>query len=130
MIQRQNKYGACRYTVDGITFDSHREAQRYSELKLLQRAGQISSLQLQVRFELLPAQYVQTGEVYTRGPRKGQPKRGRCIEQSVVYVADFVYTENGRKVAEDAKGMRTKDYILKRKLFWYKYGDEYDFREV
>lgn len=124
------KYGNRKITLDGIIFDSKREAQRYAELKLLLRAGQISDLQLQVRFELLPAQYETSDAVYTKGARKGQSKRGRCIEKSVVYLADFVYTENGRRIAEDAKGLRTKDYIIKRKLFRLRYGTEYIFREV
>lgn len=130
MILRKNKYGARKYTVDGITFDSCKEAKRYSELKLLLRAGRISDLRMQVRFELLPAQYAKSDACYSKGAKKGQPKRGKCIEQSVVYVADFVYKENGRMIAEDVKGMRTKDYILKRKLFRWRYGVEYDFREV
>ena len=46
------------------------------------------------------------------------------------YKDDFVYTENGRQIAEDAKGMPTKDYIIKRKLFRQLYGDQYEFREV
>lgn len=46
------------------------------------------------------------------------------------YIADFVYVENGRKIIEDTKGMRTKDYIIKRKLVQWMYGDEYEFREV
>lgn len=130
MIVSRNKYGAVKITVDGIRFDSRKEARRYTELKLLLHAGQITDLRLQVRFELLPAQYAHTDAAYTRGERKGQPKRGRCIEQAVVYVADFVYTENGRTVVEDTKGLRTKDYIIKRKLFRYRYGSEYDFREI
>ena len=124
-----SKYFSRKITVDGIIFDSRKEATRYRELKLLQRVGQISDLQLQVRFELLPAQYADTESVYTRGAKKGKHKR-RCIEQSVVYVADFVYTENGRQIVEDTKGVRTKDYILKRKLFRWRYGEEYEFREV
>lgn len=124
------KYGNNKIMLDGITFDSKREAHRYAELKLLRCAGQITDLQLQVRFELLPAQYEITDAVYTRGARKGQPKRGRCIEKSLTYIADFVYTENGRRIVEDAKGMRTKEYIIKRKLFRWRYGTEYEFREV
>ena len=116
---RRNKYGARKVTVDGIIFDSCKEAERYQQLKLLQRAGKIDCLRLQVPFELLPAQYERTDAVYKQGPRKGELKRGRCIEKSVVYFADFVYIENGRRIVEDVKGMRTKDYILKRKLFRY-----------
>lgn len=115
-----NKYHNIKTTTsDGITHDSIREANRWCELKLLERAGKISDLQRQVEFELIPAQYVEcpTGEYYKRGEKKGQPKvKHVCVEQSVVYVADFVYIENGRKVVEDAKGKRTKEYIIKRKL--------------
>lgn len=112
------------YTSDGILHDSRREANRWSELCLLQKAGKISELQRQVRFELIPAQYedVYTGEFYKRGDRKGQPKLKRiCLENSVVYVADFVYKEQdtGQTVVEDAKGQRTKEYIIKRKLMLY-----------
>lgn len=126
-----SKYNSRKAVVDGITFDSGREAERYSQLKLLQRAGKISWLRLQVRFELLPAQYEETEAVYIRGAKKGQPKRGKCIENAVFYIADFVYCdEYGRMIVEDAKGCRTKDYIIKRKLFRWKFGEEYEFREV
>ena len=126
-----SKYNSRKAVVDGITFDSGREAERYAQLKLLQKAGKISGLSLQVRFDLLPAQYAETcGEYYTKGPKKGQPKRGKCVEKAVTYVADFVYCENGRMIVEDAKGCRTKDYIIKRKLFRWRYGEEYEFREV
>ena len=112
------------YTSDGILHDSRREANRWSELCLLQKAGKISELQRQVRFELIPAQYedVYTGEFYKRGDRKGQPKLKRiCLENSVVYVADFVYKDHdtGQIIVEDAKGQRTKEYIIKRKLMLY-----------
>ena len=130
MIVSTNKYGATKMVVDGITFDSRKEARRYTELKLLERTGKITDLQRQVKFKLIPAQYAQSAEVYTRGPTKGQHKQGRCIEQPVSYIADFVYVENGRKVIEDTKGMRTKDYIIKRKLVRWIYGKEYEFREV
>jgi hypothetical protein len=80
-----------------------------------------------VAFELVPAQYeeIPTGELYKRGEHAGQPKVKRvCIENSVVYNADFVYTENGRTVVEDTKSKvtKTKDYIIKRKLLLWKYG--------
>lgn len=130
MIVSTNKYGATKMIIDGITFDSRKEARRYTELKLLERTGKITDLKMQVRFKLIPAQYAQSAEVYTRGPKKGQHKQGKCIEQPVSYVADFVYVENGRKIIEDTKGMRTKDYIIKRKLVRWIYGSEYEFREV
>ena len=105
------KYGNKKVIVDGITFDSRKEARRYRELKLLERAGQIQHLELQKEFELIPTQR----EADTVGVRGGV-KRGKVIEHSVKYKADFVYTENGKTVVEDTKGMRTKDYIIKRKL--------------
>lgn len=125
-----NKYNARKVAVDGIAFDSVREARRYKELKLMQHAGKISDLRLQVPFELVPALYEHSGEIYTKGKRKGQPKRGKCVEKAVIYKADFVYTENGCQIVEDAKGVPTKDYIIKRKLFKQIYGKEYEFREV
>lgn len=117
-----HKYGNRKVTVDGISFDSVREARRYKELKLLLLTGEIIGLQMQVPFELVPAQYEETGEVYSKGPRKGQPKQGRCIEKSVVYVADFVYWQDGKRIVEDTKGVRTTEYIIKRKLMLHKYG--------
>lgn len=125
-----SKYNSRKAVVDGITFDSGREAERYSQLKLLEKANKITDLALQVKFELLPAQYAESSEVYSKGPKKGQPKRGKCIEKAIFYVADFLYCENGRMIVEDAKGCRTKDYIIKRKLFRWRYGEEYEFREV
>lgn len=126
----RSKYGARKTVIDGITFASKKEANRYCELKLLERAGEICCLRLQVPFELIPAQYEETGEVYMKGKNKGKPKRGRCIEKAVVYYADFVYQNMGSdRIVEDVKGMRTPVYIIKRKLFRWRY-PEYEFREV
>lgn len=117
-----NKYRNKKVTVNGITYDSVKECKRHRELLLLQRAGAITDLQIQVPFELIPAQFeeIPTGEVYKRGEKKGQPKFKRvCVENSVKYIADFVYFENGKMVVEDSKGKRTKDYIIKKKLMLY-----------
>ena len=111
------KYGSKKVRVDGIVFDSKKEAARYCELKLLQRAGKIKDLELQKTFELIPAQ--REPETMTK---TGKVKKGKVIEQSVKYIADFVYTENGKTVVEDTKGFKTKDYIIKRKLMLYVYG--------
>ena len=113
---KKSKYHSIATCIDGIEFDSRKEARRYQELKLLEKAGRISNLEMQVPFELVPAQYEECNEVYTRGPRKGERKRGACIEKAVIYRADFVYIEDGKIVAEDTKGFKTKDYIIKRKL--------------
>lgn len=118
-----SKYGAKKVKLDGIIFDSRREARRYQELRLLERAGKIRNLELQKSFELIPAQYAPSTEVYMRGTKTGQAKRGKCIEKAVTYKADFVYIdEKGLPVVEDTKGFRTKDYIIKRKLMLYIHG--------
>ena len=99
----RNKYHASKTEIDGIRFDSRKEAARYSELKLLERAGEIRDLQLQVPFELIPKQ-------------EG--------ERACTYVADFVYhiAGTGEMVVEDAKGMRTDVYKIKRKLMLWRHG--------
>lgn len=102
------KYHAKKTELDGITFDSRKEAQRYAELKLLERSGAIHNLQRQVRYELIPA----------------QKKDGKTIERACHYIADFVYEENGKTVVEDVKGFRTKEYVLKRKLMLQVHGIE------
>lgn len=99
---RRTKYGAERTEIDGIIFDSKREADRYCELKLMERAGEIKDLRLQVPFVLIPKQ---NGE------------------RAITYRADFVYMDRkGHKVVEDAKGVRTEVYKLKRKLMQYMHG--------
>lgn len=108
---------------NGIVFDSRKEAQHYAELRLLERCGKIKNLELQKSFELIPAQYETTNEVYTRGANKGKAKQGKCIEKAVTYKADFCYIdEKGYTVVEDTKGFKTKDYIIKRKLMLYVHG--------
>jgi hypothetical protein len=105
MIKR-TKYNNRKTVIDDITFDSMKEAKRYSELKLLERAGAISELELQVSFELIPSQ--------KGGMRKELPMR---------YLADFVYRDlqkpNVPLVIEDVKGVKTKEYVIKRKLMKY-----------
>ncbi len=104
-------------TSDGIKHASQKEATRWCELKLLERAGKISDLQRQVEFELIPCQYETYEKFSKRGERLGEGMR--VAERRCVYVADFVYTEDGKKVVEDTKGMRTKEYVIKRKLMLY-----------
>lgn len=114
----KSKYHSKKVTINGETFDSKKEAQRWCELRLLERAGKIRDLQRQVKFELLPAQY------RTVATKKGQKRQ--CVERAVSYIADFVYKEqlvqDGEfcvTVVEDTKGFRTADYILKRKMMLY-----------
>ena len=113
------KYNNKKVMVDGIKFDSKKEATRYKELKTLERAGIIQDLQRQVKYVLIPAQYEPSGEIYTKGKEKGKPKKGKLIERECAYYADFVYTENGKTVVEDTKGVKTPEYIIKRKLMLY-----------
>ena len=117
MVRKMAKYHSRKITRNGITFDSVKEYRRFCELSLLEKAGAITELQRQVEFELIPAQR----EPDRVGVRGGKIK-GKTIEQKCSYVADFVYTENGKTVVEDTKGFRTKDYIIKRKLMLWVHG--------
>jgi len=105
-----SKYKAKKTEIDGITFDSKAEAKRYQELKLLERADYIQHLSLQPRFML------QEGFVNTHTGKK---------ERAIEYVSDFMYLENNVIIVEDVKGMKTSDYKIKRKLFLFKYQNEY-----
>jgi len=100
------KYGNRKVIHDGIEFDSMKEAHRYCELKLMQRAGVISDLRMQVKYDLIPSQCID----------------GKVVERPVSYIADFVYKQNGQKVVEDTKGYKTPEYIIKRKLMLYVHG--------
>ena len=112
------KYGNAKAEIDGEIFDSRKEARRYLWLKYQLDNGKISDLQRQVHFELIPAQR----EPDTVGPRGGV-RKGKTIELACEYVADFVYKDkDGLMVVEDTKGMRTKDYVIKRKLMLYVHG--------
>lgn len=98
------KYGNVKTVVDGIKFDSKHEATRYVELKYMERVGLIRDLQLQVPFELIPA----------------QRENGKVVERAVKYIADFVYYDkDGNIVVEDAKGIKTDSYKLKKKMLLY-----------
>ena len=124
--RRGVKLGNKKTVVDGIEFDSAKEARRYSELKLLQQAGEISELELQRVFELIPAQY----ETFPRYGKKGQRLKDgrRCIEKSCTYKADFSYIQNGQHIVEDTKGYRDPasasyaKFVIKRKLMLYLLG--------
>lgn len=100
------KYKSRKVAVGGQVFDSRKEYIRWCELVLLQKAGQITDLKRQVKYELIPSQ------------RIGK----KVAERACTYVADFVYTENGKTVVEDTKGFKTKDYIIKRKLMLWVHG--------
>ena len=100
-----SKYHSTPTEVNGIRFDSKREANRWAELRLMERAGTIQKLKRQVKYLLIPSQY----------------RDGKCIEREAAYIADFVYIKDGHLVVEDCKGFRTPEYKLKRKLMLERY---------
>lgn len=102
-----SKYKAKKTVVDGITFDSKKEACRYVQLKLQEEKGEISNLELQKRYELIPKQVDENGKV---------------VYRAVHYVADFVYDKDGKTIVEDTKGVRTADFIIKEKLMYQVHG--------
>ena len=102
--------------IDG--YDSKKEYRRAKELKLLEKKGIITGLQEQVKYELISPQY-RFYEV--QGVRKMLRKK-KLIERGVYYIADFVYYRDGEYIVEDTKGVRTKEYIIKRKLMLYVHG--------
>lgn len=108
MYYKQPKYKNKKVTIDGETFDSKREAKRWCELKLCERAGEIKELRRQVKFVLIPSQRID----------------GKVVERECSYIADFVYRDGSSEelVVEDTKGVKTKDYIIKRKLMLSVYG--------
>lgn len=105
MPQKKSKYHSNKVCIDGIKFDSRKEANKYCELKLLQKAGEVIELHLQPEFIL------QDG--YIRNGKKIRP---------IVYRADFqVKYKDGREVVIDTKGYRTKEYLIKKKLLLARY---------
>ncbi len=102
---KPNKFHAKQIVVEGITFHSKREATRYGELRVLERAGKIVGLDMQVKYPLVV--------------------NGHLIAN---YFADFTYSENGKFILEDSKGFATKEYKLKKKLLKAIWG--YEIRET
>lgn len=98
------KYRALKTTVGGITFDSGLEARRYTQLKILETAGTIKNLQIQPKFRLMDS-YKYDGKTI----------------KAIDYIADFMYEEDGKRIIEDVKGIKTQAYIIKSKLFIKKY---------
>jgi len=99
-----SKYKNKKTIRDGVQFDSKAEARRYEELCLLQRAGEITALRLQPKYELQP-----------------KFKRGKATIQAITYIADFEYREGNKVIAEDVKGVRTQVFSLKAKMFKFHY---------
>lgn len=114
-MKRYSKYNAKKSTVDGHTFDSIREAERYRELKLLEKGKEIRNLVLQPRFLLQDEFFDKNGVKHKK----------------IEYVADFLYIDKaGRNIVEDVKGVLTDVYKIKKKMFLKIYDDQYEFREI
>ncbi|NLF00899.1 MAG: DUF1064 domain-containing protein [Anaerolineales bacterium] len=119
-LKRQTKYhvdtshvGKAARTVDGITFASKAEARRYEVLRARERVGEIQNLELQPQFALL-------------SPFECRDERISGIR----YTADFRYLEGGEVVVEEVKGRETRDFVLRRKLFLKRYGEQYRYKLV
>lgn len=110
-----SKYNSRKVVIDGIKFDSKKEAERYKSLCIREKAGEISRIEVHPKFRLLPSQKFDLMD----------------NERPLDYVADFMYREckSGYVIVEDVKGVKTKDYVVKRKLFKYMF-PTYIFREV
>lgn len=125
-MARRRKYGNKRFERDGYTWDSVKEYQRYTELKLYERAGEISDLKVHPKYMLQEGfQDWRAGQTQTRGAAK---------VQAITYTADFSYYDNRREmvVVEDVKSTITaknKEFRLRRALFLNRYKD-CDFRIV
>lgn len=100
------KYNNRKTIIDNIKFDSNAEATRYQFLKILLKTGKIEDLELQPKFLLQPS----------------FKKNGKTI-RAINYIADFKYIQDKKIVIEDVKGMETKEFKIKKKLFEYKYPD-------
>ena len=98
---RRSKYGAQPVNIDGLRFDSKKEATRWGQLVLMERAGVIQGLRRQVPYVLID-----------------KSAHGRAIR----YIADFSYVQDGKEIVEDAKGYRTDVYKLKRRMMAERYG--------
>lgn len=114
-MARRNKYNAKKTVVDDIEFDSMKEAERYRELKLLEKGKEIRNLVLQPRFLL---------------QEKFKDKQGKT-HRKIEYVADFMYVDKeNNKIVEDVKGVLTDVYKIKKKIFLKIYDEQYDFKEI
>lgn len=104
---RKNKYGNRKVVWKGETFDSEWELQRWRELCWLEKKGVIHDLQRQVRWVLIPAQ---------------RDDHGRMIFRETAYIADFAYWDERGLHVEDAKGVETEVFKIKRKLMYERFG--------
>ena len=111
-----NKYNARKVKIDGYTFESQREAERYSELCIMEKAGEIKDLQVHPKIELQPGFYYQNQRI-----------------RAITYEADFqYYDKDDTIIVEDIKGMETQAFRIKWKIAQYKFRNTktVEFRKV
>lgn len=102
----KSKYLNVKTTIDGIRFDSKKEANYYALLKLLKLSGEVVNIEMQVKYELQPKFTDEAGNKH----------------RAINYKADFVVTyKDGRVEVVDVKGMRTKEYLIKAKMFRFQH---------
>ena len=121
-IQR-SKYRNTKVEFQGIKFDSKREMQRYIVLKDAEVKGLIKDLQMQVKFELIPA----VKETYIKHLKTKDKECERTLQLPITYTCDFAYTKDGELVVEDVKASPKtaaldKVFFIKEKLFRWKFG--------
>lgn len=121
MIKKRPKYGNKKVEYQGKLFDSKREMQRYVVLKEAEEKGLISDLRTQITFELIPA----ITEEYVEHLKTKDKIKTRVLQRAVTYKADFVYIKDDEEIIEDvkiSKALIPKEFALKEKIFFWKYG--------
>lgn len=121
--EKGKKYNNTKVEYNGIKFDSKKEMQRYLVLKTAEENGLISNLQLQVRFELIPA----VKEEYIEHLKTKDKIKTKTVQLPITYTCDFMYDKEGETIVEDVKASPKiasldKSFILKEKLFRWKFG--------
>ena len=112
-----NKYGNKKVEYDGLKFDSKKEKDRYIFLKSQEMLGNIQDLQLQVKYELIPA----IKEEYVEHLKTKDRVKTRTVQLAITYTCDFQYYKNGELIIEDVKSspkMLAKEYVLKKKILF------------
>lgn len=115
--EKGKKYNNTKVEYNGIKFDSKKEMQRYIVLKDAENSGVISNLELQVKYELIPA----VREEYIEHLKTKDKVKTRTIQLPITYTCDFQYLKDGVLIVEDVKAspkMLPKEFVLKEKMMF------------
>ena len=115
--EKGKKYNNTKVEYDGIKFDSKKEMQRYIVLKDAENSGVISNLELQVKYELIPA----VREEYVEHLKTKDKVKTRTLQLPITYTCDFQYLKDGVLIVEDVKAspkMLPKEFVLKEKMMF------------